>query len=85
MFESEIFFCFVGSEEYRMQKMNQSVDNLSRTYGNGVRIFIDLVFIDSSPIFRHFHLITILMLICMQLCTKLAHIKSKHHLILGFK
>lgn len=26
----------LGSEEYRMQKLNHSVDNLSRTYGNGV-------------------------------------------------
>jgi len=26
----------LGTEEYRMQKMNQSADNLSRTYGNGV-------------------------------------------------
>ena len=27
----------LGGDEYRMQKMTQSVDNLQRPYGNGVR------------------------------------------------
>ncbi len=31
----------LGSEEYRMQKLNQSVDNLSKTYGNGISSHFD--------------------------------------------
>jgi len=31
-----IFFLIIGGEEYRMQKLNQSMDNLPRQYGNGI-------------------------------------------------
>lgn len=77
-----------GSEEYKMQKMNQSVDNLSRTYGNGVSNPSSTTARKSLKSSRPCHRIRILMLSFTLLFINLGHIKFKptilHRRIHGF-
>jgi hypothetical protein len=79
------------TEEYRMQKMNQSVDNLSRTNGNGV----SNKSLDPKKnkflfsVLRLSHRIMIRMQIYMQRFINLGHNKFnhliQHHRILGYR
>ena len=38
---------FLGGDEYRMHKLNQSMDNLQRPYGNGVSQMNYILFIET--------------------------------------